>query len=284
MTMPVIDFDSHFAEFTSDWVNKHQDEYADYDALEEDAPKIYTLFLNTRASWLGNLTPAAYFFQFEDPKVLVDWMIRYYNEKVPVPDLLLERIKQVGKPCEKRLLAILNDTNSEVGNEAKMTAVTILREMKSTKPKMIYIRWQINREDSDELKDNAIESLENMGPEVVQPILDIFDDANKAGQLALLDVLSIYPNTPRIFDIAVRMFDKYPEYRVLLAGYLGKIGDERALPKLIDAAKEKDLRYLTFIEIRNAIERLGGICPDRDFEDDPEYEALCAADLFKPEV
>ena len=37
--------------------------------------------------------------------------------------------------------------------------------------------------------------------------------------------------------------------------------------------------YLTFIEIRNAIETLGGICPERNYEDDPEYEALRDLDL-----
>ena len=46
------------------------------------------------------------------------------------------------------------------------------------------------------------------------------------------------------------------------------------LPDLVEAAKEKDLPYLTFIEVRNAIETLGGVCPEREYEDDPEYDAL----------
>ena len=40
------------------------------------------------------------------------------------------------------------------------------------------------------------------------------------------------------------------------------------------AAEDPDLSYLTFIEIRNAIEMLGGVCPEREYDDDPEYEAL----------
>jgi hypothetical protein len=39
------------------------------------------------------------------------------------------------------------------------------------------------------------------------------------------------------------------------------------------------LSYLAFIEIRNAIESLGGVCPEREYDDDPEYEALRDLDL-----
>ena len=47
-----------------------------------------------------------------------------------------------------------------------------------------------------------------------------------------------------------------------------------AVPELTEAAKAPDLPYLTFIELRNAIESLGGVCPERVYDDDPEYEAL----------
>ena len=60
----------------------------------------------------------------------------------------------------------------------------------------------------------------------------------------------------------------------MFAGYLAKLGDDRALPELLEAAKEPKLPYLTYIEIRNAIEELGGSCPEREYDDDPEYEAL----------
>ena len=59
----------------------------------------------------------------------------------------------------------------------------------------------------------------------------------------------------------------------MFAGYLAKLGDDRALPDLTNAAQEEKLPYLTFIEIRNAIETLGGICPERNYDDDPEYRA-----------
>ena len=277
MKMPIINFDEHFAEFMSDWMKAHEDQYANFDEMEEDMPRIYMAFLNTRAKWLGNVTPGAYFTQFEDPKVLVDWLAQYCEEGTPVPDLLMEQITTVGRPCEKRLLELLKD--EEATEEAKMIAVNLLREMDSVLPKMLYIRWQLNRDSQDELKDNALESLTEMGETVVQPILQELPGANEAGEEALLEVLSHFPGNEQIFKLALKLFRERKERRALFAGYLAKLGDDRALPELTAAAGEEKLPYLTFIEIRNAIETLGGVCPERTYEDDPEYEALRDLDL-----
>ncbi len=272
MNMPILNFDEHFAEFTSEWMKRHQEEYRNFDEMEADMPRIYMTFLNTRAKWLGSVTPGSYFTQFEDPKVLVDWMHAYCSAGVPLPDPLLEQITFVGKPCEKRLLELLKDEEAE--EEAKMTAIELLREMDSTLPKMLYINWQLDRQPKDELKDNALESLSVMGESVVQPILQVLGKANDAGQEALLEVLTHYPVQEATFRLALRLFREKPARRALFAGYLAKIGDDRALPELTEAAKDPKLPYLTFIEIRNAIEELGGVCPEREYDDDPEYEAL----------
>ena len=277
MKMPITNFDEHFADFMSGWMNTHQDQYGSFDEMEEDMPRIYMAFLNTRAKWLGSITPGAYFTQFEDPKVLVDWLVQYCEENVPVPDLLLEQISTVGRPCEKRLLELLKD--EEAPEEARMIAVNQLREMESTLPKMLYIQWQLNRAGKDDLKDNALESLTEMGECVVQPILQELPGANEAGEEALLEVLSHFPGNEQIFRLALKLFRERKDRRALFAGYLAKLGDERALPELTAAAAEEKLPYLTFIEIRNAIESMGGVCPERNYDDDPEYEALRDLDL-----
>ena len=278
MKMPIINFDEKFADYMSEWMKTHQDEYATFDEMEEDMPRIYMSFLNTRAKWLGSVTPGSYFTQFEDPKVLVDWLKAYCDDGTPVPDLLMEQITNVGRPCEKRLLELLKD--DEAPDEARMIAVNLLREMESMLPKMLYIRWQKERAgDEDELKDNALESLTAMGESVVQPILQELPGATAAGEEALLEVLSHYPGNEQIFRLALKLFRERKERRALFAGYLAKLGDDRALPELTEATQEEKLPYLTYIEIRNAIEELGGTCPERNYEDDPEYEALRDLDL-----
>ncbi len=277
MKMPIINFDDHFAEYMSRWTKEHENEYETYDDMEADLPRIYMSFLNTRAPWLGSVTPGSYFTQFEDPKVLVDWMRQYCDERVPLPEPLLEQITNVGKPCEKRLLALLQDEDAD--DTARMTAVELLREMESALPKMLYIQWQLDRKEKDELKDNAVESLCLMGETVIQPILQNIGKANQAGQEALLEVLTHYPVAEQTFQMALRFFRERKEKQALFAGYLAKIGDERALDDLISASKAPDLPYLTYIEIRNAIEALGGRCPEREYDDDPEYDALRRMDM-----
>lgn len=272
MKMPILNFDEHFAAFTSEWMKEHRQEYRTFDDMEEDMPRIYMAFLNTRASWLGSVTPGSYFTQFEDPKVLVDWMNQYCDEGVPLPDPLMEQISFVGKPCEKRLVELLKD--EEATNEARMTAIGLLRELESTQPKMLYITWQLDRMPEDEIKDNAIESLVEMGESVVQPILQQIGKANDAGKEALLEVLSHFPGNEQAFRLTLETFRTSSNKKALFAGYLAKLGDDRALPDLIEAAEKPDVPYLTFIELRNAIEELGGECPEREYDDDPEYEAL----------
>ena len=272
--MRCIDFDEHFAEFVSDWMTEHTEEYRNADEMEADMPRIYARFLNTPADWLDGFTPGSYFTQYEDPKELVDWLTAYCEQCVPVPEVLLEQIQNVGKPCEKRLVALLKDEDAD--EDARMTAIGLLRDMGSEQPKMLYIDWQMNREAEDDLADNAIDSLAEMGSAVVQPILDRIGRANTAGQTALLDVLVRHPGDDRIFRLAERLFRENPQGRALYAGYLGNLGDDRALPALIEAAQAPDTGYIDWIELRSAIEALGGEVPEREFEDDPDYEALGA--------
>ena len=274
--MRCINFDEHFADYLSAWTTEHAGDYKTFDEMEADMPRVYMRFLNEPADWLGGVTPGAYFTQYEDPKDLVDWLRAYTEKDVPVPDLLLEQIQQVGKPCEKRLLALLKDP--EAPQEARMTAIGVLRDMDSELPKMTYIAWQMERKDRDELCDNAIDSLKRMGKAALQPILEAVPRACRAGQEALLDVLADYPGNEQVFRLALRLFEENPDRQALLAGYLGKLGDDRALPALEKAAKRDDVRYLDFIELRNAIEQLGGTAPEREFDSDPDYEALYGAD------
>lgn len=274
--MKCINFDEHFADFTSRWMQEHAKEYRNYDAMEADLPRVYMMFLNTPAKWLDGVTPGAYFSQFEDAKDLVDWLVEYTRQEIPVPELLLEQIQAVGKPCEKRLLALLKDERTDINDEARMTAIGLMRDMESTLPKMLYISWQLDRDEVDEMADNALDSLREMGKSVVQPILQELPHANRAGQEAFLDVLVNYPGNEQVFDLAIRLFRENPSRRALFASYLAKLGDDRALPVLMEAALDDKCRYMDFIELRNAIEMLGGEAPKKEFAEDEEYDALRA--------
>ena len=61
----------------------------------------------------------------------------------------------------------------------------------------------------------------------------------------------------------------------LYASFLGKLGDARAIDELKPLLNLTDLSYLDYIELRNAVEELGGDPgEDRTFYGDPDYEAM----------
>ena len=177
MKMPIINFDEHFAEFMSDWMKAHEDQYANFDEMEEDMPRIYMAFLNTRAKWLGNVTPGAYFTQFEDPKVLVDWLAQYCEEGTPVPDLLMEQITTVGRPCEKRLLELLKDeeaTEETSTEETSTEGETATLDDNATNPE--------EESDTGFPADTSIETVEKAVNDFIEliPTIDLNDEEAEA--------------------------------------------------------------------------------------------------------
>ena len=59
------------------------------------------------------------------------------------------------------------------------------------------------------------------------------------------------------------------------AGLLGRYGDAAAIDILKRFASEVDINYVEFVEIRNAVEELGGeMTEEKDFSDDPYYKYI----------
>lgn len=277
--MKCIDFDKAFSLYAMQWFRDHGKEYKNYDAMEAAMPDVYARFLDTPADFLAGAKPGEYFNAWDDAKVLIDWMEDYYKQRVPVPDMLLNRITELGEPAEKRLFALLQKERAP--QEARMTAVSLLGEMESTLPMQLYISWQLHRAPEDELCDAACERLAQMGEEAIEPMMAFLADANDAGKEALCGVLSYYADdSGKVLHELLRLIRLPGAHVAVLAGYLGRLGDERALETLIDLALEEDVSYLDYIELRSAIEQLGGDAPERNFdESDPEYEAMARMQL-----
>jgi len=269
--MKLIDFDAEFSKALNQWIENNRAKYKTADAMEDAAPDVYTHWLSTPAEFLDGETPTGYFTRYTDAGELVTLLKRYLAEDTPVPDPLLSRLQALGD--EDALLALACDTGAPA--EARMHAIDILRELDSQKPMVEYIRWQVDRDQDEDLLDSALESLNAMGKAVLGPAKIAFMAAADEGREALLDVLSQATGDDDVVQFAIRRFQECADKRALYAGYLGKLDDDRALEPLLNAAESNDVSYIDFIEIRNAIERLGGEAPIRDdFEDDPTYIAV----------
>ena len=272
--MKCIDFDKQFERYTRNWMEKNAEKYKNnMDVIEAMMPDVYMEFMEKEAAWLDGMSPIAYFAQYDDANMLVNWMCEYYKQGVPVPDLLLERITELGDSAESALCVL--PFSGAVPHEAALTAISLLRELESTALAKEYISFIAGLEEPDEKGDMCAESLEAMGDMVIEPMLHVLKTATQTGRDIFADILSNYPGDDRIFDLLIERFTHCDDRRALFASYLAKFGDDRALPVLMDAAQDDSVNYLDYVEIVSAIDALGGERPpEREFTGDPYYESL----------
>ena len=272
--MKCINFDRAFERYMAEWIKENSEKYKDdMDVIEDMMPDVYLEFLKKPADFLDGVAPQDYFEQFDNADMLVNWLCDYIAQGVPVPDLLLERVTALGKPAEKSLLALI--TRDDLPEETQMTAISLLREMESKAPMQRYIDFIASLEEPSDKGDLCAEALMSMGESVVEPILATLSGAGQTGRDIFADVLSNYPGDERIYELMIERFVTRDERRALFASYLAKLGDERAIPMLKEAAQSPDINYLDYVEVVNAIEALGGERPpEREFSGDPYYESL----------
>ena len=272
--MKCINFDRAFERYMAEWIKENSEKYKDdMDVIEDMMPDVYLEFLKKPADFLDGVAPQDYFEQFDNADMLVNWLCDYIAQGVPVPDLLLERVTALGNPAEKSLLALA--ARDDLPEETQMTAISLLREMESKAPMQRYIDYIASLEEPSDKGDLCAEALMSMGESVVEPILDALSGAGQTGRDIFADVLSNYPGDERIYELMIERFVTRDERRALFASYLAKLGDERAIPMLMEAAQSPDINYLDYVEVVNAIEALGGERPpEREFSGDPYYESL----------
>ena len=272
--MKCINFDRAFERYMAEWIKENSEKYKDdMDVIEDMMPDVYLEFLKKPADFLDGVAPQDYFEQFDNADMLVNWLCDYIAQGVPVPDLLLERVTALGNPAEKSLLALV--ARDDLPEETQMTAISLLREMESKAPMQRYIDYIASLEEPSDKGDLCAEALMSMGESVVEPILATLSGAGQTGREIFADVLSKYPGDERIYELMIERFVTRDERRALFASYLAKLGDERAIPMLKEAAQSPDINYLDYVEVVNAIEALGGERPpEREFSGDPYYESL----------
>ena len=272
--MKCINFDRAFERYMAEWIKENSEKYKDdMDVIEDMMPDVYLEFLKKPADFLDGVAPQDYFEQFDNADMLVKWLCDYIAQGVPVPDLLLERVTALGNPAEKSLLASV--ARDDLPEETQMTAISLLREMESKAPMQRYIDYIASLEEPSDKGDLCAEALMSMGESVVEPILATLSGAGQTGRDIFADVLSNYPGDERIYELMIERFVTRDERRALFASYLAKLGDERAIPMLKEAAQSPDINYLDYVEVVNAIEALGGERPpEREFSGDPYYESL----------
>ena len=255
-------------------MDEHADEFGDnLERAEEAVPEVYEAFLSEPCEALGGKSPKSFFEAEKDACDLVDWLCEYYALGIPIPDILTERIVDLGKDAEFALVSLFR--NQETDDDLRMICISALRELDSILPMRDYVAVVSQAETMDGVAEAAAESLGYMGEGPVEMILSILPESTETGKDLFCDILSGAAFDERIAGFLRERFLCHPENRALYASYLAKYADEGALPMLISAAKEPAINYLDYIELANAIEQLGGERPpEREFAGDPFYESM----------
>lgn len=119
--------------------------------------------------------------------------------------------------------------------------------------------------------------LEDCEPVVDEMVERFAVSEGETGKM-LIEILAEYKGNPAVYMGLVSYLYRGEDV-ALYARLLGKYGDERAIDVLKSFAEEYDLDYNEYMEVRNAVEELGGYFEDdRDFSDDPFYRYLKGLD------
>lgn len=269
-----IDFDRRFSVFLNNWLEKNRHIYkGNMDKVEELVPEIYEEFLNTPLEEDAAVIPLSYFSRYDDAAFLVGWMQAYRKAGISIPDMLMERIVELGEPAEKELYRLV--CAEEASEEMRMTAASLLQELDSTLPLTFYADAVAAAQTDSGLIELFTESLIHMGKEATIAARDRYNQATETGKMAFLDILSRAVEKGDTYELIIEQLKAGNERIGLLVSYLARLNEERALQLLYNLCKKPDIGYLDYIEVVNAIDTLGGEAPaEREFSGDPAYESL----------
>lgn len=269
--MKIIDFDEKFYEFTRDWMAKHPE--MTVKQVENSYNELMEAWISAPAEWLDGATPAAYFDRFKTPEELMELLRGYHAANVSLPEPLYARIVELGAACVPQLLEILRDESQP--EDLRAEAISLLSEIDGGSAQETLIGFVTAAEEPNELCDMAADALSASNGECVGRLLKAYPNAPDYAQSLILDIACNFPGDDRIYTYLIKRLNNRPDERAMHASLLAKLGDARAVEPLKKLLGFFDLRYLDYIEIRNAVEALGGDPgAERTFYGDPDYEAL----------
>ena len=270
----ILDFDANFRAYCEKWIDMNKGKFKTYEQMEDAMPEVYLRWLNSPAAFLDGETPGEYFQKYSSAPELVKWLRLYDAADVNVPDQLLDRISDMGEAAVRPLLYTAREEKNPTS--LRMLALNLLKEIDAGEAPLALCFSLIDaREEEDELADVAAELMTNMAGKHIDEIVGRLYEVNVHARETYLDILANFPGNEHVFRALLSEFETRRDEAALFAALLGKYGDERALDALNSAIDWEEINYLDFLEIKDAIERLGGEClSERDFTGDVYYEAF----------
>lgn len=263
-----FDFDKLFENFADKYYNEHADEYESPDDFARDLDKIYHEWATSPQDVIGGISPAEFFTKIPTDE-LIDILKGACAGDGNPSSLLFDRIA-----TEPSLLEALSDLSLDSDDEKLLNVTLSLINELGGADNDFYLSM-IEREIDPSVKEQCIDVLCDRADELCDELLARAEKTDDVGMIELyLEPLTYCePGNDKILDLLQMMLAMDPN-TAYVAGLIARYGDERAASMLYPLLDTCD--YAAFIEIRNAIEQLGGSVDDnyRDFSDDPMYKAL----------
>ncbi len=263
----MIDFDKLFEKYLAKWYQENADEMT-AEEMENQIPEVYEKWVTSPCVEAGGKSPEQYFEDITDADTLIKMFVDSERDG-GAPSLLLARIAMVSE-CAKGLSEVIC---SEKDETVVIEAMNLLCEMNESHPLEKYIEFIVTGSHGEGVAELGAEILKEYAPLVKDNIFAVLSTATVEQKEIFADILVETDKDDRIYALLEELF-KTSKNIPYIAGLIGKYGDERCVQFLYPALDE--CNYLEFIEIRSAIENLGGVVDDsyRDFSDDEYYKAI----------
>ncbi len=271
----MIDSDKLFESYLLNWMKEHKDEYP-AEEMERMLPELYEEWVTSPQKETDGKTPEEYFKAVTDPAKLVSAFVEANRGEGNACSLLLDRISEVPE-CAEGLLEVIK---TEKDAKTVIAAMNLLEEITGAEqPYKLYAYWITDESKDEGVRELAAEMLvaaasdKNLSAEIREGLFETLKDASLGVKQVIADILVECDRDERTYALLKELFAT-GENIPYVAGLIGKYGDERAAEFLYPALD--DCNYLEFIEIRNAIEQMGGLVDEnyRDFSDDVYYKAI----------
>lgn len=246
----------------------------DEDAAEALAETLYEEWADAPDARLDGLSPRAWIGRLQTPQEMTGLLVAYARENIEVPDLLLERFDAVGEACAPQLEALSRD--GEALPTVRAQAFELLLGLGAERAVDVAAEAVLSAQGSGEMVERAAEALaECADAPARERLLAGYEAASEFARMLILEILCAFPGDERVYAHLTDMFRNCPQRRAFAAKLLGRYGDTRAVEMLRAALSFSDLTYFEYLEIRNAVEELGGEAgPEREFYGDPDYEYM----------
>ena len=262
----LIDYDAQFREYFDNWYELNRERYTKPEQIEEKLHSLYDEWAAKERAELDKM----------DIKQLMSFFMQY-AECGEVPDLVCEAIVRKGREGEKGLYELYRA--GMLSTPAVITIINLLAEMKSSLPYADYMALLSQSREENEIAEAAAEALSEAPKEFFNDILSAFENARSVwARELLMNALVHIKADYRLYDGLHQLLEA-SENTAFIAAMMAESGIERCLDDLKALEYSRDINYIDYVEICNAIEALGGeTARDRQFEGDPYYEMMKSPD------